>query len=176
MENLLKKLKNIELFLTDVDGVLTDGRIILDNNGNEMKFFNVKDGHGIKMLQRYGIKVGIVTGRESEVVVHRAKELGINMIFQKIRVKLDIVEKILNENNLNFSQIAYCGDDIVDIPVLKRAGVSFTVNDAVNECKKVVDYITQKNGGEGAVREITDLILKAKGFWEDVKDRYEIED
>ncbi len=176
MEKLFKKLNLVKMFLTDVDGVLTDGKIIIDNNGNEMKFFDVKDGHGIKMLHRYGIKVGLITGRESDVVIHRAKELGIEIIFQKVRRKLEIVDKILSEYHLTYSEIAYCGDDIVDIPVLKRAGVAFTVNNAVDECKNIADYITAKDGGCGAVREITDLILKAKGFWKEVKVRYEIED
>jgi 3-deoxy-D-manno-octulosonate 8-phosphate phosphatase (KDO 8-P phosphatase) len=176
MDKLYNNLKKIKMFLTDVDGVLTNGKIILDNNGNEIKFFDVKDGHGIKMLHRYGITVGFVTGRESKVVLNRAKELGVNIIYQKVRIKLDVVEKILKEYNLSYSEIAYCGDDIVDIPVLRRAGVAFTVNNAVNECKNIADYITVRNGGSGAVREITDLILKAKGFWEEVKARYEIVD
>ena len=176
MDNILEeKLKKIKIFLTDVDGVLTDGRIVLDNNGNEYKFFDVKDGHGIKMLQRYGIIVGFVTGRESDVVKHRGKELGINIICQKSLNKLETVEKILIENNFKFEELAYCGDDIVDIPVMKRAVVSFTVNNALEECKKIADYITTNDGGKGAVREITDLILKAKGDWEIVKQRYEIE-
>ncbi len=175
MDGILKeKLKNIKIFLTDVDGVLTDGRIILDNNGNEYKFFDVKDGHGIKMLQRYGITVGLVTGRKSEVVEYRAKELGIDIVFQKSFNKLETVTEILNENNFGFEELAYCGDDIVDIPVMKRAAVSFTVNNAVEECKAVADFITLKNGGKGAVREITDLILKSRGDWKKVKDKYEI--
>ncbi len=175
MDELFKRLERIRIFLTDVDGVLTDGKIILDNNGNEMKFFDVKDGHGIKMLKRYGIEVGLITGRESEVVLHRAKELGITIVYQKAFKKVEILEKILREQHLSRLEVAYCGDDIVDIPVLKRVGVAFTVNNAVDECKNIADYITHRNGGNGAIREITDLILKAKGVWEEVKKKYEIE-
>jgi len=171
---LIKKLQNIKIFLSDVDGVFTDGKIVIDNNGVESKFFNVKDGHGIKMLINYGFEVGLITGRYSEVVLNRAKELGISILYQKAIKKLPIVENISERYSIPLSQIAYCGDDLIDIPVMKKVGVSFTVNDAVDECKDIADYITKRDGGNGAVREITDLILKANGKWGMVKEKYEI--
>jgi len=171
---LKEKLKRIKIFLTDVDGVLTDGKIIIDNNGVESKAFNVKDGHGLKMLIRYGIKVGFVTGRISEVVNFRAKEIGVDIVYQRALNKIEVVDEILKQYNFTYENLAYCGDDIVDIPVMKKAGISFTVNDAVDECKKIADFVTEKKGGDGAVREITDMILKAQGFWEEVKDKYNL--
>ncbi len=168
------KIKKIKLLLLDVDGVLTRGDIIYNDKGIESKIFNVEDGHGIKLLKRAGIDIGIITGRESNVVNVRAKELGITIIVQKSRNKLEAFYKILEENKLTPEDVAYCGDDVVDIPVLKRAGVSFSVKNACQECKNIVDYITEKKGGEGAVREIVELILKLSGKWKEVFKRYEI--
>ena len=170
---LKNKLKKIKLLLLDVDGVLTDEKIIIDNNRVESKFFNVKDGHGIKLLQRAGIDVGIITGRESNVVKIRASELGINLIFQKSHNKLESLIEILKITGLNYDEIAYCGDDIVDIPVLKRVGVSFVVRNASEECKKYADFVTYNASNNGAVREIVELILKLTGKWKEVFKRYE---
>ncbi len=171
---LKEKLKKIKLIILDVDGVLTDGRIIFDSNGVESKFFNVKDGHGLKLLKRAGYDTGIITGRESKVVEIRAKELGIDFIIQKSHNKLESLEKIIKIKNLNYEEIAYCGDDIVDIPVMKRVGVSFSVNNAVEECKNIADFVTEKYSGKGAVREIAELILKLTGKWDEIFKRYTI--
>jgi len=166
------KLAKIKLLLLDVDGIMTDGRIIYDNQGNELKAFDVKDGHGLKLIQRAGIKVGIITGRKSEVVARRAAELGIEILYQKALTKLDPYREILAIENLTDEQVAYMGDDVVDLPILRRVGFSATVADAVSEVLPLVDYVTSRAGGRGAVREVCDLLLKASGQWEKLTDRY----
>ena len=167
-----ERLKKIELLLLDVDGVLTDGRIIYANDGQETKAFDVKDGHGLKLLQRAGIKVGIITGRQSQVVLKRAEELGIEIVYQGSRDKLIEYEEILQLHGLSDEQIAYVGDDIVDLPVLSRVGFAATVIDSVEDIKPYVHYVTERPGGRGAVREICDLILKQSDRWSAVADRY----
>lgn len=166
------KLARIRLLLLDVDGVLTDGRIIYDNQGNELKAFDVKDGHGLKLLQRAGIQVGIITGRESAIVAHRAKELGIEILYQKALRKLDPYLEILEKTGLKDEQIAYVGDDLVDLPLLLRVGFSATVSDAHPEVLPLVDYVTTAPGGRAAVREVCDLLLRGGGHWEQVTSRY----
>jgi 3-deoxy-D-manno-octulosonate 8-phosphate phosphatase (KDO 8-P phosphatase) len=166
------RLQQIKLLILDVDGVMTDGRIIFDSNGVESKFFNVKDGHGIKMLQRAGIEVGIISGRESQVVTNRATELGITIVYQKSLDKLTPYLKILAETGLTDAQVAFIGDDLIDIPVLKRVGFAAAPNDAVSEVLPLVHYVTSKSGGWGAVREVSDMLLKAQGKWEELTERY----
>lgn len=168
------QLKQIKLLLLDVDGVMTDGGIIYDANGIETKRFNVKDGHGIKMLQRYGIEVGIITGRTSIVVNNRAKELGISLVYQGALKKIEAYQEILRITGLSDQQIAYIGDDVIDVPVLRRVGFSAAPVDALPEVKAVVDYVTLLGGGAGAVREVCDHLIKAAGFWNDVAARYEL--
>ncbi len=167
-----KQLAKIKLLLLDVDGVLTDGRIIYDNHGNELKAFDVKDGHGLKMVQRAGIKVGIITGRRSAVVSRRAQELGIEILYQGALRKLEPYLEILSEQGLIDEQVAYIGDDIVDLPILHRVGFSATVADAVPEVLPCVDYITSRPGGGGAVREVCDLLVRASGQWDELTKRY----
>lgn len=169
-----EKLKNIKLLLLDVDGVMTDGGIIYDGNGLETKVFNVKDGHGIKMLQRYGIEVGIITGRTSRVVEIRAAELGINIVYQGALKKLDSYQDVKLKTGLSDSQIAYVGDDVIDVPVMRRVAFSAAPADGLPEALGVADYVTSKGGGKGAVREVCDLILKGCGFWDEVASRYEL--
>lgn len=166
------KLAKIKLLLLDVDGIMTDGRIIYDDQGRELKAFDVKDGHGLKMLQRAGIKIGIITGRQSEVVVKRAAELGIAILYQKALSKLEPYREILATEGLTDEQVAYMGDDVVDLPILRRVGFSATVADAVQDVKPLVDYVTARSGGRGAVREVCDLLLKASGQWEHLTERY----
>ncbi len=166
------RLANIKLLLLDVDGVLTDGRIIYDNRGNELKAFDVKDGHGLKMLQRAGIKVGIITGRSSEIVSRRAKELGIDILYQGALRKLEPYLEILSEQGLTDEQVAYVGDDVVDLPILRRVGFSATVADAVPDVAPLVDFVASHSGGRGAVREICDLLLQASGQWDELTKRY----
>ena len=174
MKNSIKeKLKGIKLLILDVDGVMTDGRIIMDNEGKEIKNFNVRDGHGLKLLQRYGIKVAILTGRESKVVEHRAKDLDIKDVYQKVFNKKDVFEKIMKNHKLSPDEAAFIGDDIVDIPVLRRVGFSVAVADAADVVKKSVDYVARNSGGRGAVREICEMILKAQGKWPEIAAKYE---
>lgn len=170
-----EKLKHIELLLLDVDGVLTDGRIIWDANGTETKFFNVKDGHGIKLLQRAGIQIGIITGRVSPVVDLRAKELGIEILYQGALNKLESYNDIKQRTGLSDYQIAYMGDDVIDVPVMRRVGFSAAPADALPEVLLVAEYVARANGGWGAVRELCDLLLKGRGMWQQlVADRYEL--
>ncbi|MBF0473437.1 MAG: HAD-IIIA family hydrolase, partial [Nitrospirae bacterium] len=156
----------------DVDGVMTDGRIILDNEGNEFKAFNVRDGHGVKMLVREGVKVAIVTGRESKVVERRALELGISDVFQRCLRKLKTYEELKDKYLLTDNEIAFIGDDIVDLPLLIRVGLSVAVSDSVEEVKERVMLITKNPGGSGAVREVCELLLKAKGVWNRIIEDY----
>lgn len=169
---MIDRLRKIKLLLLDVDGVMTDGRIIFDSNGVESKFFNVKDGHGIKMLQRAGIEVGIISGRESKVVANRAAELGIERVFQKALDKLSPYLKILADSGLTDDEVAFIGDDLIDIPVLRRVGFAAAPADAVTEVIPFVHLVTKNSGGWGAVREISDLLLKAQGRWEELTARY----
>ncbi|HXC93773.1 MAG TPA: HAD-IIIA family hydrolase [Geobacteraceae bacterium] len=167
-----ERLKKIRLLLLDVDGVMTDGRIIFDSNGVESKFFNVKDGHGIKMLQRAGIEVGIISGRESKVVANRATELGIERVFQKATDKLSPYLRILADTGFSDDEVAFVGDDLIDIPVLKRVGFAAAPADAVAEVLPFVHFVTRNPGGFGAVREISDMLLKAQGTWDELTARY----
>ena len=167
-----ERIQKIKLLLLDVDGVLTDGRIIFDANGVETKFFNVKDGHGIKLVQRAGIEVGIVSGRESQVVVNRARELGIALVHQGALDKLVIYQQVLAETGLADEAVAFMGDDVIDLPVLRRVGFAAAPADAVPEVVPHVHFVARNRGGWGAVREVCDLLLKEQGAWETVTARY----
>ncbi len=171
-EKILQKASSVSLLLMDVDGVLTDGRIIYDSDGKELKFFHVRDGHGLKLILRYGVKTGIITGRSSNIVNKRAAELGIEYVYQNAKNKKDVIEQILLEQQLLPEQVAYIGDDIVDIPVFRRVGFRITVPDAPYEVRQEVDYVTLNYAGKGAVREVCEIILKAKGFWQQVIEDY----
>lgn len=168
------RLTDIRLLLLDVDGVMTDGGIIYDGNGVEIKVFNVKDGHGIKMLQRHGIEVGIITGRTSPVVDFRAKELGIGLVYQGALKKLESYNDVKQKTGLTDSQIAYVGDDVIDVPVMRRVIFAAAPNDALIEARRAAHYVTSCAGGRGAVREVCDLILKGRGLWDEVVARYEL--
>jgi 3-deoxy-D-manno-octulosonate 8-phosphate phosphatase (KDO 8-P phosphatase) len=159
--------RKIKLLLLDVDGVLTDGGIYLDDRGVETKRFDVRDGQGITLLQRMGIRVGIITGRTSEVVRLRARELGVRIVYQGVADKAGIYEEIKRKTRLKDSQVAYMGDDIADLPVLRRAGFAITVRESWLP-ESDVDYVTRAAGGHGAVREITDLLLRSTGAWKKV--------
>lgn len=171
-KRLLEIAKNIKLLILDVDGVLTDGSIILDNKDNEFKVFHVRDGHGIKMILRAGIHVAIITGRYSKVVERRAKELGIPEVMQQCFDKRVVYRTFLEKYSLHDEEVAFIGDDVVDIPLLKMAGFSVAVADAPEEVKAVAMMITKNRGGRGAVREICEFLLKAKGLWERIIDEY----
>ncbi|MCX5830426.1 MAG: HAD hydrolase family protein [Deltaproteobacteria bacterium] len=173
-EALQEKIKPVRVLILDVDGVLTDGEIIIDDAGRETKHFNVRDGHGLIMLMRYGVEVVLLTGRTSQVVSHRALDLGIKEIYQGVFNKLTVFEEILRKKNISPAATAFVGDDVVDVPVLRRVGFSATVADASADLKNVVDYVTEQKGGRGAVREICEIILKAQGKWPEVAARYEL--
>ena len=158
------KAKKIRLLLLDVDGVLTDGCIILDGRGNETKAFHVRDGRGIKLAQKAGIAVGIITGRSSEVVNVRARELGITEVHQGAQDKILVYEDILSRHGLKDEEVAYIGDDDIDVEIFKRAGLAATVADADPSVQPYVDLVTEQGGGRGAVREVINLILKSKGM------------
>jgi 3-deoxy-D-manno-octulosonate 8-phosphate phosphatase (KDO 8-P phosphatase) len=175
-KNIKEKLKKIKLLILDVDGVMTDGGIIMDSKGQELKQFNVRDGHGLKVLQRYGMKVAIITGRQSKVVEYRAKDLDIEEVYQKVFNKKEVFEKILKKHKLSADETAFLGDDIIDIPVLRRVGFSVAVADAVDVVKKSVDYITENKGGHGAVREVCEMILQAQGKWKEVAEKYDFKE
>ncbi|MBE0425352.1 MAG: HAD-IIIA family hydrolase [Nitrospirae bacterium] len=169
----LKKLaKKIRLLILDVDGVLTDGSIILDNKNNELKSFHVRDGHGIKMLLKAGIKVAFITGRSSNVVKRRSEELGLKDIFQKCYDKMPAYNQLSQKYSLGDDEIAYVGDDIIDMPLLKRCGFPVAVSDSDDEVRSVAKMITRNKGGQGAVREVCDFILKSKGLWKGIIDEY----
>ncbi len=157
------KAKKIKLLLLDVDGVMTDGLIILDNQGNETKAFHVRDGHGIKLAQKAGIVIGIITGRSSEVVNVRARELGVTEVHQGTREKSAAYDTLIAKYRLRDDEVAYIGDDVVDLPIFKRAGLSAAVADADPSVKPHVDLITRAGGGRGAVREVINIILKSQG-------------
>lgn len=169
----IKIASKVKLLILDVDGVLTDGGIILDNKGNELKSFHVRDGHGLVMLKKAGVRVAIITGRNSRVVERRAKELGITEVYQQCRDKGKVYQLLLSKADIGDDEVAYIGDDVVDIPLLKRVGMPVAVADAVAEAKDKALLITEARGGRGAVREICDLILKAKGKWRELLDEYD---
>jgi 3-deoxy-D-manno-octulosonate 8-phosphate phosphatase (KDO 8-P phosphatase) len=162
---LRRKAKNIVLLLLDVDGVLTDGRIIVDDRGVETKHFHVRDGQGIALLLRGGIEVGFITSRSSASVRYRAKELGVRLLRQGVRDKLAVYESIRQRRGLRDEQVAFMGDDIVDLPVLRRVGLAFSVADGWEGVRAAADLVSVAHGGHGAVREVAEMLLKSQGKW-----------
>ena len=158
----------------DIDGVLTDGRIILDNFGNELKFFDVQDGFGLALWRRAGYKSAIITANKSSAVIRRARILKVDKVYQKAFNKLAIYDKIKKIFKITDEQICFIGDDLIDLPILKRVGFSCCVTNAAEDIKPQVDYVTKKEGGRGAVREVIDLILKTQGLWKEVAKAYQI--
>jgi 3-deoxy-D-manno-octulosonate 8-phosphate phosphatase (KDO 8-P phosphatase) len=171
--NQAKKLDSIKLLLLDVDGVLTDGSIIYNDEGVETKTFNVKDGFGIRLLMDAGINVGIVTGRRSEVLHHRCKNLGINLIFDGIQNKGAALDDIIKKTDMPGHKIAFMGDDLPDLTLFKKVGFSIAPADAHEALCKNADMVTHQKGGKGAVREVCEKILQAKGLWEEILKSFE---
>ena len=171
-EDIRKRATRIKLLILDVDGVLTDGGLIWQANGQESKIFHVHDGHGIRLMQRAGIEVALLTGRSSQVVTHRAKDLGIKLVAQGSRNKLTDYEKMLKRRQLDDLEVAYVGDDLVDVPVFKRVGLAAAVAGSAAYVNSHCHVITQNQGGQGAVREICDFILQAQDKWEEVTAPY----
>jgi 3-deoxy-D-manno-octulosonate 8-phosphate phosphatase (KDO 8-P phosphatase) len=166
-------LADIEVLVIDVDGVLTDGTIVVNGDGSESKFFSVLDGHGIRLWQRAGLKVAFLSGRASEPTKHRAEQLEVEYVFQDCLNKLDALEKFLEQIGLSPDKIAYIGDDLPDLPVIRRVGFGAAVANAVDEVKQCADYVTTRPGGSGAVREVIEYILKNTGRWKELMKRYE---
>lgn len=171
-QNILERARRIKLLILDCDGVLTDGRIIMLPDGDETKAFDVKDGHAMVMAQRAGLRIAIISGRKSSVVRARAKELGVAHLHEMAWVKTEPYEKILAEEGLKDDEVCYVGDDVVDIPLLRRAGLAVAVGDAVEETKQHSHFVTRRAGGRGAVREVIELILRAQEKWDEALARY----
>ncbi|WP_321493155.1 HAD-IIIA family hydrolase [uncultured Desulfobacter sp.] len=165
-------LADIRLLLLDVDGVLTDGSITYTDTGEQIKTFNAKDGLGIRLLMDAGINVGIVTARVSGALRHRCDNLGLTLIFDGIRDKAKALDSISADTQISVEHIAFMGDDLIDLPAMKKAGFAFTVADAPNEVQGLADMITDLPGGKGAVRQVCEAILKAKGLWETAVSRF----
>ncbi len=163
---------NIELLILDVDGVLTDGRIILDADGREAKCFCVLDGAGMKYFQRVGKRIAIITGRESPAVAHRAAELGVKIVIQGAKDKLPAYESVLTELKLTDEQTAVMGDDLPDLPMMRRCGFAIAPANAVEEVRRIAAVVTEKSGGQGAVRQAIEYILKHTGQWDSILQRY----
>ncbi|MFH1148145.1 MAG: HAD-IIIA family hydrolase [Pseudomonadota bacterium] len=159
--------RDVKLLLLDVDGVLTDGSIIYNDRGEEIKSFHVRDGLGIRLLQRFGIEVAILTSRISEALMHRCRDLKIEMVIQGMRPKLRAYEWLLAQRDLTDKELAYIGDDWVDIPILRRVGLAVAVRNAEEEVLSCAHCVTALEGGRGAVREVCDIILKAKNLKEE---------
>ncbi|MFN3471483.1 MAG: KdsC family phosphatase [Aquificaceae bacterium] len=170
--DLKEKALKIRLLVLDVDGVLTDGRLYYTSKGEEIKVFNVKDGFGIKMAQMAGIKVGVISGRESQALRKRLEELGIEEAYLGFNEKLPVLEDMLKRLYLSFEEVAFIGDDYVDLPILKRVGFPMVVCDAPEELRPYALYTTKARGGEGAVREAIEFLLGLRGQWEEVIKRY----
>ena len=164
--------KEVSLLICDVDGVLTKGEVYLDNTELELKAFNIKDGLGIKLLQQSGVEVAVITGRKSQVVERRMAELGIKHIYQGQQDKIAAFESLLDTLGLNPEQVAYVGDDLPDLPLMRRSALGIAVADAHFGVKDKADWITFNDGGFGAVRDIADLILDAKGLLENIHKGY----
>jgi 3-deoxy-D-manno-octulosonate 8-phosphate phosphatase (KDO 8-P phosphatase) len=162
----------IKLLILDVDGVLTDGTIVINADGSESKIFDVHDGHGIKMWSRAGFIVAIISGRQSHATDHRASQLGIEYVMQDQKEKLPAFEQLLDKTGMTAEQVVYAGDDLMDLPLVKRAGLGVAVANAVAELKDAADYVTDAPGGRGAVREVIEYILKNTGRWNELVERY----
>ncbi|MGC8602085.1 MAG: KdsC family phosphatase [Desulfomonilaceae bacterium] len=171
-ESLTNRLKSIKLIIFDVDGVLTDGKIIFAGNDIEIKSFDVKDGHGIRLAMRSGLEIALVTGRTSDVVTRRALDLNIVRLFQGVWDKKPVMEQLVKDLNLEYNEIAVAGDDIVDIPMLRLAGLAVTTPEAPLEVRKEAHYVTVHSGGRGAARELIEMVLKAQNKWDMLTARY----
>ncbi|MGY8654851.1 MAG: KdsC family phosphatase [Verrucomicrobiia bacterium] len=166
-KSLNAKLARVRLFLCDVDGVLTDGTVLIGKDA-EHKRFHIRDGLGLRLLQQNGVKVGWVSHRPSPATTRRARELKIDFLHQKSVAKVGAIEKILNQAGVSWSEVCYVGDDLFDLGALRRAGVGVSVADGLTEARELADYVTKLPGGQGAIREIAEMILKAHGKWDGV--------
>jgi 3-deoxy-D-manno-octulosonate 8-phosphate phosphatase (KDO 8-P phosphatase) len=165
-------LADIEMLVLDVDGVLTDGTIMINSDGSDSKFFNVLDGHGIRMWQQAGLKIAFLSGRASETTRHRAEQLDIDFLFQQRFDKMAMLKKLLEQAAISPEKIAYVGDDLLDLLPVRHVGFGVAVANAVDELKQAADYVTTRRGGCGAVREVIEYILKNTGKWQELMKDY----
>ena len=163
---------NIKLLAMDCDGVLTDGGLFYHNDGSESRRYNVKDGAWLRIWQRQGFKSAIITGKESQSLLTRANDLDVDYVYQKAHYKGVVFEQLLNDSGLPAEQIAFIGDDVIDLPVIRQVGFSAAVADAVEEVRQEADFTTQAGGGQGAVQEIIRYLLKEMGLYKEAMDRY----
>ena len=163
MQDIMEKARQTRLVIFDVDGVLTDGSLFIGDDGQEYKAFNSRDGHGMKMLQTTGVHIAIITGRTSEVVKHRMSDLGVEHVYQGQRNKLVAFERLVHDLSLDLSEIAYVGDDLVDLPVMRRVGLAIAVQDAHPLVTQHAHWQTPSNGGRGAARDVCEMIMEAQG-------------
>jgi len=171
--DLVLRASRISVLLLDVDGVLTDGRIVYAEHGDELKFFNVQDGAGLVFWNRVGLQSAVITARRSNLLTRRTKELRVDFLEQGALLKLPAYERMLKRLRVSDAQVCAVADDLMELPLLRRVGLAVAVPDAVEEVKQVSHYVTRRSGGGGAVREVVDLILKAKGLWDQILQRYQ---
>lgn len=172
MQAVIEKARKLKLLILDVDGVLTDGKLFFDNQGNEYKAFHARDGHGIKLLRQTGVEVAIISGRKSSSVALRMQSLGIAHVYQGHENKLAAFNEMIEKLNISPEQAAHAGDDLLDLPIMMRVGLAIAVNDANFAVKQRADWCTTLPGGQGAVREICDLIMQAQGHFDEVVNAY----
>lgn len=172
MKDILDKAARIRLLIFDVDGVLTDGSLFVGDDGQEYKAFNSRDGHGIKMLQKHGVIVGIITGRTSKVVEHRMANLGITHVYQGKLEKLPAYEELIDKLGIRPEETAYVGDDVVDLPVMRRVGLAVAVQDAHPLVVRHSHWQTPRRGGRGAARDVCEMLMEARGVLEQELDSY----
>ncbi|MGJ0490460.1 3-deoxy-manno-octulosonate-8-phosphatase KdsC [Methylobacter sp.] len=172
MQAVLEKAKKLKLLILDVDGVLTDGKLFFDNDGNEYKAFHSRDGHGIKLLRQTGVEVAVISGRKSSSVALRMKNLGIEYVYQGHENKIAAFNEIIGKLRITPDQAAHVGDDLLDLPIMTRVGLAIAVDDANFAVKQRADWCTTLPGGHGAVREVCDLIMQAQGRFDDVVNAY----
>lgn len=173
-QELIEKAKKIKVLLLDVDGVLTDGRIIYDSSGRDTKFFDVHDGLGVYALKKAGIKTILITAKGSWAISPRARDMQVDAVLENISPKTAVLQKILKKYKVSTEEVCFVADDLVDLCLMKRVGLPIAVCNAAPEIKQAASYITLKHGGRGAVREVTELILKAQGKWEEILRIYDI--
>ena len=168
----VRRAARTRLLLMDCDGVLTDGRITLLGEDDEQKSFHTRDGHGLVMLRRAGLRTGIISGRTAAAVVRRAADLGVEFLRQGSHNKIEQFDEVLRAAGVSPEETAFVGDDVVDIPLMRRSGFAVAVADATRETRAAAHYVTQLPGGFGAVREVCELILRAQGRWDELMKRY----
>ncbi len=172
-EYILERAKKVKVLLLDVDGVLTDGKIIYDSRGRDSKFFNVRDGLGVYMLKKVGIPTVLITAKGSKAIHPRARDMKVDVVYENISPKTVVLDKILKKYRVSVEELCFVGDDLVDLCLLKRVGFAVAVFNACPEIKRVSHYITLREGGHGAVREVAELILKTQGKWKEVINFYD---